>query len=166
MNYQVPFLVRPDLGLNPGLQDHWPTHTHKKKKWKRLKENWIKFSINIVICQNRFISSNSVEHKYIVQFYLTHRYDPIRYYHSELKWTWDRWKSRGTLHSKKLSITEHTPSDCLVSYPGHSLACGSYFFCRGAVGVFYSHNRLDMFSLSFSRYNWTRRIQKCNHWYV
>ena len=38
------------------------------------------------------------------------------------------------------SITGTSPSDCLVSYPGHSL--GVLPLCRLAVGVFYSSSRL------------------------
>ena len=34
-----------------------------------------------------------------------------------------------------------SPSDCLVSYPGHSLG-GVLPLCRGAVSVFYSPSRL------------------------
>ena len=38
---------------------------------------------------------------------------------------------------QSLSITGASPSDCLVSYPGHSF--GEVLpFCRGTVGVFYS----------------------------
>ena len=40
------------------------------------------------------------------------------------------------------SITGISPSDCLVSYPGHSLGVGVLPLCRGAVGVFYSPSRL------------------------
>ena len=40
------------------------------------------------------------------------------------------------------SITGTSPSDCLVSYPGHSLG-EHYPFAEGAVGVFYSHSRLS-----------------------
>ena len=39
------------------------------------------------------------------------------------------------------SIAEISPSDCLVSYPGHSLG-GVVPLCREAVGVFYSPSRL------------------------
>ena len=39
------------------------------------------------------------------------------------------------------SITGTSTPDCLVSYPGHSLG-GVVPLCRGAVGVFYSPNRL------------------------
>ena len=42
------------------------------------------------------------------------------------------------------SITGTSPSDCLVLYTGHSLGMGGGLpVCRGAVGVFYSSNRLD-----------------------
>ena len=39
------------------------------------------------------------------------------------------------------SIAGTSPSDCLVSYPGHSLG-GVLPPCREAVGVFYSPSRL------------------------
>ena len=39
------------------------------------------------------------------------------------------------------SIAGTSPSDCLVSYPGYSLA-GVLPLCREAVGVFYSPSRL------------------------
>ena len=39
------------------------------------------------------------------------------------------------------SITGTSPSNCLVSYPGHSLGVGLPL-CREAVGKFYSPNRL------------------------
>ena len=39
------------------------------------------------------------------------------------------------------SITVTSPSDCLVSYSGHSLA-RVLPLCRGAIGVFYSPSRL------------------------
>ena len=44
------------------------------------------------------------------------------------------------------SITGTSPSDCLVSYPGHSLWGRSYSLCSGVVGVFYSPSRLDKIS--------------------
>ena len=37
------------------------------------------------------------------------------------------------------SSTGTSPSDCLVSYPGHSLG-GILHLCRDAVGVFYYHS--------------------------
>ena len=40
------------------------------------------------------------------------------------------------------SITGTLPSDCLVSYSGHSLG-GVLTLCREAVGVFYSPSQLD-----------------------
>ena len=39
------------------------------------------------------------------------------------------------------SITGTSPSDCLVSYPGHSLGV-VLPLCRGAVNVFYSPSQL------------------------
>ena len=45
------------------------------------------------------------------------------------------------------SITGTSPSDCLVSYPGHSLV-SVLPLCRGAVGVFYSPSRLGNSILS------------------
>ena len=41
------------------------------------------------------------------------------------------------------SITWASPSDCLVSHPGHSL--GSLTLCRDAVGVYYSPGRFGNF---------------------
>ena len=56
-------------------------------------------------------------------------WDPIWCYHSMLELTWKQWQWRGILHSQKSSITEGSPSDCLVSYPEHSLG-GSLPFSR------------------------------------
>ena len=39
------------------------------------------------------------------------------------------------------SVTEASPSDCLVSYPGHSLV-GGLPLCREAVGVFYGSSQM------------------------
>ena len=45
--------------------------------------------------------------------------------------------NEGELHiPQSSSITGTSPSDCLLSYPGHSLG-GVYLFYRGAVSVFY-----------------------------
>ena len=44
-------------------------------------------------------------------FYLTHRLD-IRCYHSRSEWTWKWWQ---------WSISGASPSDCVMSYLGHSL---------------------------------------------
>ena len=38
----------------------------------------------------------------VKQFYLTHRWDPIKCFHSGSEWTWEQWQWRGTLHSLKL----------------------------------------------------------------
>ena len=44
-----------------------------------------------------------------------------------------------------------SPSDCLVSYPGHSLGGGVLPLCRGAVGVFYSPSRLGKRHVGYCR---------------
>ena len=50
--------------------------------------------------------------------------------------------NEGVLRIPQSSSTAGTsPSDCLVSYPGHSLR-GVLPLCREAVGVFYSPSRL------------------------
>ena len=53
--------------------------------------------------------------------------------------------TEGVLHiPQSTSITGASLSDCLVSYPGHTL--GQVLpFCREAVGVFYSPSRLGHF---------------------
>ena len=54
--------------------------------------------------------------------------------------------NEGTLHiPQSYSITGTSPSDCLVSYSGHSLGWGSYPSYREAVGVFYSPSRLGKY---------------------
>ena len=53
------------------------------------------------------------------------------------------------------SISETSPSDCLVPYPGHSLSGGKgLLLCRETVGVFYSPSRLGK----------TRRKRIRQHW--
>ena len=44
--------------------------------------------------------------------------------------------------SQSSSITGTSPSDCLVSYPGHTLAGEVLPLCREVVSVFYSPSRL------------------------
>ena len=41
------------------------------------------------------------------------------------------------------SITRTSPSDCIVSYPGHSLGGGGLPHCREAVHVFYNSPSLS-----------------------
>ena len=50
--------------------------------------------------------------------------------------------NKGVLHiHQRSSITGNSPSDCLVSLPGHSLVGDVLPFCKEAVGVFYSPSR-------------------------
>ena len=63
----------------------------------------IQFSVSMEFkCQNSSISSNSVQHKYAVQFCLTQRWNPIRRYHTRPEWTLEQWQLRGTPHSPKV----------------------------------------------------------------
>ena len=51
--------------------------------------------------------------------------------------------NEGVLHiSQTPCITRTSPSDCLVSFPGHSLGMGVLLLCRGAVSVLYNSSRL------------------------
>ena len=85
------------------------------------------------------------------------------------EWTWEQWHWRVTRIPQSSSITGTSPSDCLVTYPGHLLGwvltilqrCnrsilllqptwslvvgGSYHFTEMRVGVFYRPNRLSQF---------------------
>ena len=51
------------------------------------------------------------------------------------------------------SITRASLTDCLVSYPGHSLRVG-IALCRDADGVFYSSNRLSRSCSSLAVNKW------------
>ena len=75
----------------------------------------------------------------VKQFYLTNREDPFRCYHSRPECVLQILQSS--------SIIGVSLSDCLESYPEHSLERGVLPHCRDAVGVFYSPSRLDKASL-------------------
>ena len=61
--------------------------------------------------------------------------------------------NEGILHIPQSSNNTGTsPSDCLVSYPGHSLGDVLPLF-RDAIGIFYSPNRLSKKCLLFVRVN-------------
>ena len=74
----------------------------------------------------------------VKQFYLTHRLDSNRCYHSELEWTLEQWQWRDTPHSLKLQDWSLTIR--LFSIISRTLIReGSLsHLCRDAVGVFYS----------------------------
>ena len=56
--------------------------------------------------------------------------------------------NEGVLRIPQISSTAGTsPSDCLVSYPGHSLGGRVLPLCRGAVSLFYSPSRLGNISV-------------------
>ena len=48
---------------------------------------------------------------------------------------------------RRSSITGTSPSDCLVSYPEHSLKV--LFICIGAIDVFYSYTELNVKAVLF-----------------
>ena len=54
-------------------------------------------------------------------FYLTHREDTIRCYHSGLEWTWDQWQCFCISQSSRIGSS---PSGCLVSYTVNSFGGG------------------------------------------
>ena len=62
----------------------------------------------------------------IKQFYLTHRYDPIKWYHSGLEWTWEQWQWTGTWHSPKLQHYWNLTIRLFRVISGHSLEWESY----------------------------------------
>ena len=73
----------------------------------------------------------------VKQFYLTHRLNSFRCYHSGLGWTRKQWQWRGILHSPKL---QHYRSFtirlfCVIS---RTLVGEVLHLCRDAVSVFYS----------------------------
>ena len=75
-------------------------------------------------------------------FYLTHRYDPIRCYHSELEWTWEQWQWRGTPHSPNLQ--GWSLAIRLFYILSRSLVGGEVLpLWRKAVSVFFSSSQLD-----------------------
>ena len=56
------------------------------------------------------------------------------------------------------SITGTSPSDCLVSYPGHSLGRRGLSLCREAVGIFYSPSRLGKSRIElYNTFNYVRQ---------
>ena len=73
----------------------------------------------------------------VKQFYLTHRYEPIRGYHSGPEWTWEQWQWRSTPHSQKL----HQIVLCSIQ-DTHCGGGGVLPHSRDIVCVFYSPSRL------------------------
>ena len=63
------------------------------------------------------------------------REGPIRCYHSRPELTWKRWQWSSSLHSQSSSITGTSPSDCLVSYPGHSFGVGFTLLLRRSLCI-------------------------------
>ena len=79
----------------------------------------------------------------VKQFYLTHRYDPIRCCHSRPEWSWDWWQWRGILHFSELQHCWNLTIRlfCVISW---TLIGGVLPLCRDAVSVFYNSSRLSL----------------------
>ena len=79
----------------------------------------------------------------VKQFYLAHRWDPIKCYDSRPECTWEWWQWRSTPHFPKLqhyrSLTIR-----LFSVISWTLVGVVLLLCRDAVGVFYSPSRLGL----------------------
>ena len=68
---------------------------------------------------------------------------PIRCYHCGPEWDLGAMAMKGySAFPKTPAMLETSPSDCLLSYPGHSLGGVSYSSAEKAVSVFYSPNWL------------------------
>ena len=59
------------------------------------------------------------------QFYLTHRKGPMRYYHSGLEWTRERWQWKVLSIPQRSSITGASSSGFVSVISGHSFGCES-----------------------------------------
>ena len=91
----------------------------------------------------------------ITQFYLTHRLDPIRCYHSGLEYTWERGQWWVTPHSPKLQhYWSLTTKSFLVISRTH--VRGVLLLCRDEVSVFCSPGWLSLLGnvfILFYRHN-------------
>ena len=78
----------------------------------------------------------------VKQLYLTHRWDPIRCYHSGPEWIWEWWQWRGTLHSPKLKHYWILTIK-LFRVISRTVIRGVSLLCRDAVVISYSPSRLS-----------------------
>ena len=103
----------------------------------------IQFSISHLFAFNLNVKLHNLN---IRQFYLTHRQDPIRCYHSNPEWTWKQWLWKCTPHSPKL---QHCWSLTIRYFSVISwiLIGGVLPFCRDAVTVFYSPSQMGKTSV-------------------
>ena len=81
---------------------------------------------------------------------MTHRYDPFRWYHSRLEWTWEWWQWRGTWHSPKLQYYWNLPIR-LFSILCRTLVGEVLLLSRNAVGIFSSPSCLGQDSMCKTR---------------
>ena len=73
----------------------------------------------------------------VKQFYFTHKWDSIWYYHSDQRGSGSN-GNEDVLPVPPNSRAWASPSDSLVSYPEHYLGEGVLLLFSDAVGVFYS----------------------------
>ena len=92
-------------------------------RWVRLPQHLAQVIFySLFKCQNNPILNNSVQHLHTVQFCLTHRQDPVRAITSgHSRPEGDEWV---LCIPQRSSITWASLPDCLMSYPGDSLAVG------------------------------------------
>ena len=76
----------------------------------------------------------------IKMFYLTHKWDPNRYYHPSQSEPGSN-DNKGVLHIPESFKTGASLLNGLVLYPGHSLQ-EDLLFCRDVVDIFYSLRQL------------------------
>ena len=71
----------------------------------------------------------------IKSFYLSHRWDPNRYYHSRTEWTWEQWQGRGIPHSTEVQNLSLT----IIS---RITLRGFLLLCRNVVVILYDSNQV------------------------
>ena len=91
----------------------------------------------VLLHKSQFNISHLLAHSL---FYLTHREDPIRCYHSGND------GNEEVLLIPQISKAEASPSDGLMLNPGHSLkgGVGLLLLFKGTVSVFYSPSQLGL----------------------
>ena len=80
------------------------------------------------------------------QFYLTHGYDTIKYYHPDPIGTGSDGNEGVLCIPQSSSITKVSSSDCLLSYPGYT------FYSSAGIQLVYSAGSAD----------WNRKLKRDN----
>ena len=119
------------------------------------------YYMNTLLCKNSSISNNSLEQFYVLNIKTVLSQTSTQFKCQTVLWAIERTLSDATtpgysgpgsdgnegvlLIPQSSSISEASPSDCLVSYPGHSLREEVLPLYREAVGAFYSPSWLGHF---------------------